>query len=218
LHSRRLRNCANAHGAEVSISVQDKASSRPPSGDGELVSAARDGNLRAFDELVRRYQRRAVAVAYSLLNNRDDAMEVAQEAFLKAYEKLNTLSEPGRFGHWLMRIVSNLSLNRRRARALRKGESLEFFPSDGEQRSAAARPDGRAISPPEAASAGELREQIRMEIDNLPDAQRQSLVLFSLNGLPQREVANILGISVEAVKWNVFMARKALKDKLKDYL
>ena len=174
--------------------------------------------MRAFDELVRRYQRRAVAVAYSLLNHRDDAMEVAQEAFLKAYEKLNTLSEPGRFGHWLMRIVSNLALNRRRARALRKGESLQYAPPNGSERSAMSRPDKRAPSPLEAASAGELREQIRREIDSLPDVQRQTLVLFSLSGLPQQEVAEILGISVEAVKWNVFMARKKLKDKLKDYL
>lgn len=187
--------------------------------DGGLVRAARRGELAAFDELVRRYQRQTTAVAYRLLNNRDDAMEVVQDAFLQAFDKLGSLSHPGRFGPWLMRIVSNLALNRRRARALRTTASLDAASDGGDtERAGISLPDTRAVSPLAAASAGELRQLIARAIDELPEMQRQALVMFSIAQLPQSEVARLMGCSIEAVKWHVFTARKKLKDKFSDYL
>src|SRR5687768_14719336 len=99
-------------------------SSRPaqePS-DGVLVSRVLEGNRKAFDELIVRYQRQAVAVSYRLLGNTQDALEVTQDAFLKAFSSLATLQKPEAFGGWLMRIVSNLSLNFRRSRKTRQGQ------------------------------------------------------------------------------------------------
>src|SRR5947199_9362759 len=98
------------------------AASPAPSGptDGQLVQQTVSGNRKAFDELIRRYQRQAVAVSYRLLGNSQDALEVTQDAFLKAYSSIKTLQKPGAFGGWLMRIVSNLSLNYRRSRKLRQ--------------------------------------------------------------------------------------------------
>src|SRR5258707_14964321 len=84
--------------------------------DGQLVVRANDGDRKAFDELIVRYQRQAVAVSYRLLGNSQDALEVTQDAFLKAFTNLATLQKPEAFGGWLMRIVSNLSLNFRRGR------------------------------------------------------------------------------------------------------
>lgn len=188
------------------------------SDDGALVRAARKGELHAFEQLVERYQRRATAVSYRLLNNRDDAMEVTQDAFLKAYEKLGTLSKPERFGSWLLRIVSNLSLNRRRSRALRKTASLDVAPQGDEGRGEYDRPDTRIATPAELATAHDLQEQIDAAIEKLPEKQRMALVLFSIAKMPQNEVAEILGCSVEAVKWHVFTARKKLKEELEDYL
>src|SRR6266702_2477375 len=77
----------------------------PP--DGQLVRQVLDGQNRSFDELIHRYQRQAVAVSYRLLGNTHDALEVTQDAFLKAYSSLSTLQKPEAFGGWLMRIVSN---------------------------------------------------------------------------------------------------------------
>src|SRR5205085_5748201 len=74
---------------------------------------------KAFDELIRRYQRQSVAVSYRLLGNTNDALEVTQDAFLKAFTSLATLEQPEAFRGWLMRIVSNLSLNYRRSRKVR---------------------------------------------------------------------------------------------------
>jgi len=186
--------------------------------DARCVGSALRGDLAAFDELVERYQRRATAVAYRLLNNRDDAMEVVQDAFMKAFDKLTSLSCPRRFGPWLMRIVSNLALNRRRSRALRRAASLEQIADGREGRGDLSLLDGRAESPEAAASAREVRRLIAQGIEELPDVQRQALVLFSIGKMPQKDVAEMLGCSVEAVKWHVFTARKKLKEQLKDYL
>src|SRR3954469_9014646 len=98
----------------------------PPAGsaDIKLVEAAQRGDRKAFDELIRKYQKQAVSVSYKLLGNTNDALEVTQDAFLKAYTSLKTLEKPGAFGGWLMRIVSNLSLNYRRSRTTRKSVPL----------------------------------------------------------------------------------------------
>jgi RNA polymerase sigma-70 factor (ECF subfamily) len=182
-----------------------------------LVRSARRGDLGAFEVLVGRYQRQATAVAYRLLNNREDAMDVVQDAFLRAYDKLGTLSHPGRFGSWLLRIVSNLSLNFRRSRALRRMAPLELSDEDEAARGFV-RADPHAPDPAAVASASEMRGLLARAISQLPEMQRQALVLFCIEKLPQKEIAGMLGCSVEAVKWHVFAARRKLKERFKDYL
>ncbi len=187
--------------------------------DAALVRAVLAGELSAFDALMKRYQRRAVAVAYRLLSNRDDAMEVTQDAFLKAFDKLKTLSKPERFGPWMLRIVSNLALNRRRSRALRQMAPLEqASPGDDEGRGEINRPDRREDGPEQVARGHETKVLIERALSELPETQRQALVLFSIEKMPQKDVAEILGLSVEAVKWHVFSARKKLKGKLDEIL
>src|SRR5580704_5845467 len=103
----------------VDPSGQPPGEESPPGGgpsDGELVAQVLGGRREAFDTLIGRYQRQAVAVSYRLLGNSHDALEVTQDAFLKAFSSLATLQKPEAFGGWLMRIVSNLSLNFRRGR------------------------------------------------------------------------------------------------------
>jgi RNA polymerase sigma-70 factor (ECF subfamily) len=182
------------------------------------VEAAKRGELAAFDELVGRYQRQATAVAFRLLNNREDAMEVTQDSLMKAYDKLGSLSEPSRFGPWLMRIISNLALNRRRERALRRHASLDASQDDDEGRVEANLMDVSALEPSALLSAREVKELVSRAIDELPEMQRQAITLFCIAELPQKDVAEMLGCSVEAVKWHVFTARKKLKDRLKDFL
>src|SRR3954470_196462 len=93
--------------------------------DGQLVAQVLAGRREAFDVLIRKYQRQAVAVSYRLLGNTHDALEVTQDAFLKAFSSLATLQKPEAFGGWLMRIVSNLSLNFRRSRKTRSQLPLD---------------------------------------------------------------------------------------------
>ncbi|MGB9624787.1 MAG: RNA polymerase sigma factor [Phycisphaerae bacterium] len=178
--------------------------------------------MAAFGALVERYQRRAVSASYRLVGNIQDAMEVSQDAFLRAYRSLGSLNEPARFGPWLMRIVSNLSLNFRRSRrsALRVGGlPLDDVLSD-EESAPAAREEAVAGGEwsVDGLASGEVRSRIEKAIAELPEKQRLALILFAIEGWPQRDVAEVLGCSLEAVKWNVFQARKTLKEKLAAYL
>jgi RNA polymerase sigma-70 factor (ECF subfamily) len=183
-----------------------------------LVTAAVDGDSTAFDALVREFERRAVAVASRLLGNLEDGVDVSQEAFIRAHRSLHTLEQPARFGAWLMRIVSNLALNYRRSRKRSAALSLDDMMADGSD-GEPANPAGRSDSQPlEGALAGELKGRIEAAIAELPEKQRMALVLFAMEGMPQKEVAEVMECSVELVKWNVFQARKTLKARLKEYL
>ncbi len=178
--------------------------------DAVLVNRTLSGQKSAFNELINRHQRRATSVAYRLLGNLQDALEVAQEAFLKAFTNLTTLQNPQAFGPWLMRIVSNLSLNFRRSR-----KSLCTLPLDDLLPSAAANHD---FEPCRLMHSAEIGSRIGHALAQLPDRQRAAIDLFALRQIPQKQVAQTLGCSVEAVKWHVFDGRRKLKAILKDCL
>ncbi len=190
-----------------------------PSGeqDAEAVARILAGDTSAYDQLIDKYQRRAVSVAYRLLGNLNDAMDVCQEAYLRAYRSLESLQEKHRFGAWLMRIVSNLSLNYRRGR--RTQISLSVHDDDSSPAEMQLADEGRReVSGADALQSRELGSEIEKAVDSLPPQQRLALILFAIEQRPQKEVAEIMECSVEMVKWNVFQARKALKAKLADYL
>ena len=184
-----------------------------------LVERARRGDADAFAALVRQYQRRVVSVAYRLLGNIEDARDVSQEAFVRTFQALGQLEDPARFGAWLLRATTNTALNFRRARATRQAAPLE----DATATDHASVPgSGRRLTVNAEADDGplpaELKRAIDAAMDRLPEKQRLTLILFSVEGLPQKEVAEILECSVELVKWNVFQARKKLKELLGDYV
>jgi RNA polymerase sigma-70 factor, ECF subfamily len=181
--------------------------------DGELVRRAQNGDRQAFDLLIRRYQRQAVAVSYRLLGNSQDALEVTQDAFLKGFTSLGTLQKPEAFAGWLMRIVSNLSLNYRRSRKSRSAMPLDELLVAAEP--AGERPDE---DPVHQLQSSELGRNMQQALAQLPEKQRTAIVLFTLEQLPQKQVAEAMDCSVEAVKWHVFQARKKLKELLKDHL
>ena len=187
--------------------------------DAALVADAIGGDADAFDTLVRRHQRRAVAVAYRLLGNVDDASDVAQDAFLRAFQRLEQLADPRRFAPWLMRIVGNLALNYRRSRAARAAVGLDDAGDVADPAASRSYPSpGDESEPVKPSEAVELQSAFDRALETLPEKQRTSLVLFSIAGLPQSEVARIMGCTVELVKWNVFQARKTMKDRLSDFL
>jgi len=181
--------------------------------DGELVRRAQNGDRQAFDLLIRRYQRQAVAVSFRLLGNAQDALEVTQDAFLKGFTSLGTLQKPEAFAGWLMRIVSNLSLNYRRSRKSRSAMPLDELLVAAEP--AGERPDE---NPVHQLQSSELGRNMQQALAQLPEKQRMAIILFTIEQLPQKQVAEAMDCSVEAVKWHVFQARKKLKELLKDHL
>jgi len=188
--------------------------------DAKWVSEAQAGDRAAYDRLVERYERQAVAVASRILGNVDDGLDVAQDGFVRAYQALDQLTDPRRFRPWLMRIMTNQALNFRRSRSRHRHLSL----SDGgdgdmhdggglEQRLA---DDGPSVV--EQLVAGELAVELKKAIDELPEKLRTALLLFAVEKLPQKEIADIMECSLQTVKWNVFEARKRLKKRLQKML
>jgi len=191
--------------------------------DGELVEQVQRGRREAFDVLIRRYQRQAVAVSYRLLGNSHDALEVTQDAFLKAYSSLSTLQKPEAFGGWLMRIVSNLSLNYRRSRRTRSQLPLDDLLGPGDPQAteaAGGSSDWMAQSgdPVHKLESQEMGKRLQEALAQLPEKQRLAIVMFTIEEMPQKQVAEALKCSVEAVKWHVFQGRKRLKELLKEHL
>ncbi len=202
-------------GASVSVQPLRKTTVKT---DAQLVRAARAGQRAAFDELVGRYHRRATSVAYRLVGNVHDALEVCQEAYLRAFRHVRRLKDPARFGAWLLRIVTNVSLNQRRRRGWQRAKE-EHLSTRGEMiedelpgRAPAAEFPGARLA------AQDLARCIQAGLAALPEPQRAALILFSVEALPQKRVAKILGCSVEAVKWHVFQARRKLRLRLADQL
>jgi RNA polymerase sigma-70 factor (ECF subfamily) len=193
-------------------------STRATPDDGELVRAALAGRQEAFGELVERYQRRATSVSYRLLGNLHDALEVSQEAFIRAYRKLGALEDHNRFGPWLLRIVTNLSLNFRRSRGPRLSFEDCLVGEDGSREEQIADAPHSEDRPGARLAGAELEERIQAGLAKLPAQQRAALVLFSVEQLPQKDVARILNCSVEAVKWHVFQGRKKMKEFLAEDL
>jgi len=174
----------------------------------------------AFGKLAQQYQRQCAAVALRLLGNTHDAAELVQDALVKAYKNLDQLQQSDRFGSWLMRIVTNLALNFRRSRGRRQAISLEqpAADSDDGEDLRATIASGVLDAPEKPLTSAELGSAIQRAIDSLPEKQRLALVMFAIEKMPQKEVAEILSCSVEAVKWHVFMARKQLRKSLGAYM
>ena len=174
-----------------------------------LVEASQAGSRGAFDELVRMYQRRAMGVAVRLLGNAEEAGEAVQAGFVRAYLNIGKLKEPKRFEVWLLRIVTNAAISQRRA-AKRRKEKIKIANAYGE--------DKKAISPVEKGIAEELKEAMQRAMLKLSKKEAKAIALFGLEDLSQSQVAEIMGCSVEAVRWYVFRARQKLKTLLKEYL
>jgi RNA polymerase sigma-70 factor (ECF subfamily) len=175
--------------------------SREQSGIAELVKAAQAGDKMAFGRLVQSYQRQAMGLALGILGNVHDAAEVVQEAFVKAYVGLGGLSRPERFRFWLLKIVSNEAISRRRA-VRRLGIVTKLFLLDRVERE----------------NADELQAAIEGAMRQLTGKEAEAITLFGLDGLPHGEVGRIMGCSAGAVRWHVHRARKKLRVLLKEYL
>src|SRR5262249_16307140 len=148
--------------------------------DGQLVQQVLAGQRKGFDELVNRYQRQAVAVSYRLLGNTQDAMEVTQDAFLKAFTSLDSLQKPEAFGGWLMGMVWNVSLNYRRSRKIRQQLPLDdaLGPTHSDaQESAGGGSEwmSRGDDPVHALESREMGAKLKEALNQLPEKQRLAI-------------------------------------------
>jgi len=172
----------------------------PP--DRDLILRARRGEADAFGELVSRYQTGVFNVCYRVLNERREAEDLAQETFIRAYERLNTFDLERPFGPWIRRVAANLCLNLLSSQPAPAAELDEERDADESQK-------------PEAAyEVRERSEQIRAALASLPSQYRLAVELRHYQELSYDEIAETMGIPLSDVKSHLFRARKLLAEKI----
>jgi RNA polymerase sigma-70 factor (ECF subfamily) len=188
-----------------------------PYSDGALVDDCRSGNPAAFDELVRRYKDRVYHVVYRFLGNHEDAQDVSQEVFLRAYQGLNQFEGRSKLYTWLYTIAGNLARNRLRDsgrrgrnRIVRLDDAREGRPMSEEIAAPA------AASPEESARAQELEQAMQEVLLTLPEHFRLVFVLRTFDRLNYDEIAEIAGCPKGTVKSRLNHARKQLHARLKE--
>ena len=181
--------------------------------DKSLVGLAQEGDTRAFDELVHRYSSKVYRLSYKILRHEEDAAEALQDTFLSAYRGLKNFKSQSTFSTWLYRIATNASLMRYRKRRANHVSLEQSQMEDGEPLDL---PDWSS-QPLEELLTQETREIMAEGVQRLPDDLRTVFVLRDLQELSNAEVAEILDLSVAAVKSRLHRARLALRGWLNRY-
>src|SRR6201986_2249708 len=181
-----------------------------------LVNRAREGDVQAFEQLVKQYDRQVFRIAQHITQNREDAEDVVQDAFLKAYEKLGQFQGNSKFYTWLVRIAVNESLMRLRKRRTGRMVSID---EDVETEEGSMPRDLADWGPDPEMQYGqsELAAILRKTIQGLPPGFRVVFVLRDVEGLSTEETAESLGLSVPAVKSRLLRARLQLRERLSRY-
>lgn len=186
-----------------------------------LVKRARDGDQRAFKLLVERYQRKVYAVALGMLKDKEDAMDVSQEAFVKVYKYLDHFKGDSSFYTWLYRITVNISIDVIRRRGPAKGEQLEFDESiamDLAEANIGALGSKLGTNPQKAALRRELAEKIQAALAEVPEKHRAILLLREVEGMSYEDLARTLDIPKGTVMSRLFHARAKVQKILSEYL
>src|SRR5437762_9204884 len=181
-----------------------------------LVARAKNGDTAAFEQLVRKYERQIFRIAQHITQNREDAEDVMQDAFLKAYEKLDQFQGNSKFYTWLVRIAVNESLMRLRKRRTGKMVSID---EDVETEEGSVPRDlaDWAPDPEQNYTQSELAEILRKTIQGLPPGFRVVFALRDVEGLSTEETAETLGLSIPAVKSRLLRARLQLRERLNKF-
>ena len=173
-----------------------------------IIRRVQHGDVNAFELLVAAYEKNVFNVAMQMLGNREDAQDMAQEAFLKAYSSLSSFRGDSKFSSWLYRIVANVCMDFRRRQSRRPSSSLTVEDEEGETLELDIADESQS---PEALLERKLtREAVRRGLASLPDEQRQILLLREIQGLSYEEIGEAMNLEPGTVKSRIFRARKKL--------
>jgi RNA polymerase sigma-70 factor (ECF subfamily) len=195
--------------------IQTKVN-EPVSDELTLVRAAKAGDMRAFEELVKRYDRNVFRIAQHITQNREDAEDVVQDAFLKAYGNLEQFQEQSKFYTWLVRIAVNEALMKLRRRRPERTVSLDQEVQTEEDSMPREVADW-SPNPEQQYNQAELRDILGKTIQGLPSGFRMVFVLRDVEGLSTEETAEALDLSIPAVKSRLLRARLQLRERLSKY-
>jgi RNA polymerase sigma-70 factor (ECF subfamily) len=185
--------------------------------DRELVERARSGDHDAFRVLFQRHHRRAYSLAYGVLHHQDDALDVVQDAFVKAHRHLDTFEGASSFYTWLYRIVMNLAIDH--IRKHRRARHVDFDDTVGHGDESAVGEDSLLPSmlgqnPGKSLLRKEIREHIALALESLSDNHRAVLVMRELDGLSYEEMAQVMKCSKGTIMSRLFHARRNMQKRL----
>lgn len=176
--------------------------------DEKIIQTVLTGDVNAFETLVTKYEKTVYNLALRMTGNAEDAADMTQETFLKAYRSLKNFRGESKFSVWLYRITSNVCLDFLRSKSRRAETSLTVENDEGEEEELAV-PDLSA-NPEDKLLSSLTREAIVRGLETLSPEQREILLLREINGLSYDEIAKTLGIELSTVKTRIFRARKRL--------
>lgn len=179
----------------------------PP--DEDLVAAFQSGDIAAFDELVQRWDRRIHGVVYRLIGNHDEARDLSQEAFLKAYRALGSFKKESRFSSWLYQIAINATRDRLRRRRRRTDLSLDDLEDKAESALRDVRPSAL-----DRIESDDLSRAIAGAMAALPEEQREVVILKEYEGLTFPEIAQTLDLPLSTVKTRLYRGLAQLRTRL----
>jgi len=168
-------------------------------------------DAQQFETFMRNYQNMVFSTSMRLLANHAEAEDVAQEVFLKAYERWDQLRDSPTVGGWLKTVATNLSLNHLSRYRARWSFFSELFSGDNEDREQ----ENNFIAPQDESGADSRHEEVELALQQLPPAQRVPLILYHFDGLAYEEIAEKLKISMGKVKTDIFRGRETLRKKLR---
>ena len=200
---------------EVSKSKTVEQRAREREEERVLIQRCKDGEIGAFDQVVRRYEKRVFNCALRIAGNYNDAADVAQEAFIRAYNSIQTFRGDAVFTTWIYRIVTNVYLDERKKSKSHRQVSLDEY-IDLEENSVSRQIVDDSPSPEEIVESKERTRALQAAINSLPDYQRIILTLYSFQHRSYEEMAEILGLPIGTVKSRLNRARLALAEILAD--
>ncbi len=196
--------------------MQPEAENAPPADELELVAKSQAGDTTAFNELVIRYRSRAFAMIYNMVRNEQDAWDIAQDGFVKAWKNIGRFRGQSSFYTWLYRILMNVSIDSLRRKQIEGG--TEFDDAIGLRNIEAAAittPRGE-LEPAVKLGDKEIRARIEDAIARLTAEHRAVIVMREIDGLEYQEIADAMECSIGTVMSRLFYARKKLQTMLKD--
>jgi len=196
--------------------IQPIAAENEQHPDVALVERVRGGDVLAYDELVRKYERQVFRIAQHITQNREDAEDVVQDAFLKAYQNLGQFQGQSKFYTWLVRIAVNEALMRLRRRRPERMVSIDEDVKTEEDSMPREIADW-SPNPEQLYTQSELKDILGKTIQGLPPSFRTVFVLRDVEGLSTEETASALELSVPAVKSRLLRARLQLRERLNKY-
>ena len=182
-----------------------------------LVESVRAGNIAAFDRIVHKYKQRIFSIIYNMTSNREDASDLAQESFIKAFRSLDKFKGKSQFFTWLYRIAVNTTLTHLKKNRLRRFFSFETIQEEGIQPELVAALSSK-IRADRPVLLREMQEKLNEALQSLSPKHRTVVVLFEVEDLSHEEIAQIIGISVGTVRSRLHYAKKQLQVALQPYI